>query len=206
MGYKTVKEYSSDEFVERKSRFIGHICPVKTEKEAVEFVEKISKENYSAAHNVYAYRLRDKNIERFSDNGEPQGTAGIPVLDVIKKENITDVCVVVTRYFGGIMLGGGGLVRAYSHSAKIAVDSAEILNMQECLKINTNFEYSFYGKFKNVAPLYNVKELNSNFFENISLELLVEEVRYDEFKKEVEELSNGRIELNIVDKLFYNIN
>lgn len=109
MDYKTVRAESQDEFVERKSRFIGYIAPVKTEKEAQDFIVKISKQHFDATHNVYAYVLRDGMTRRYSDNGEPQGTAGVPVLDVLLKEGLTDVCVVVTRYFGGIMLGAGGL-------------------------------------------------------------------------------------------------
>ena len=145
MNYFTIRDFSKASFVEKNSEFIGHICPVKTGDEAIEFIEKIKSEHRKAKHNVYAYIVRDNNISRYSDDGEPQGTAGVPVLEVLKKNNLTDICCVVTRYFGGILLGGGGLVRAYSHSAKIAIDSAEILNMSECRKLTITTDYNLYG-------------------------------------------------------------
>ena len=111
--YKTVLENASDEFVEKRSRFIGYCKPVKTEQEAIDFINEKRSEHWNATHNVYAYSLREGNIKRYSDDGEPSGTAGMPVLDVIVKNEIFDVVVVVTRYFGGVLLGTGGLVRAY---------------------------------------------------------------------------------------------
>ena len=115
--YRTIKNESQDEFVVKKSRFIGYVKPVKTVEEAQEFISAIKTKHWDATHNVYAYVLRDGGVRRFSDDGEPQGTAGIPSLDVLIKENVVDCCVVVTRYFGGIMLGAGGLVRA-SHTVQ----------------------------------------------------------------------------------------
>ena len=115
--YKTVAREASDEFVEKRSRFIGYVKPVKTEEEAVAFINQKRSEHWDARHNVYAYSLREGNIKRYSDDGEPSGTAGMPVLDVIVKNEIYDVCVVVTRYFGGVLLGTGGLVRAYSQGS-----------------------------------------------------------------------------------------
>ena len=123
-SYKTIKIENSDEFVEKKSRFIGYAKPVVTEDEAIEFIKKIRAKHPDATHNVYAYKVRENNIQRYSDDGEPAGTAGIPTLDVIQKEGITDICVVVTRYFGGILLGTGGLVKAYSQSTAMAYNGA----------------------------------------------------------------------------------
>ena len=114
--YKTVRKNAQDQFVEKRSRFIGYACPVQTEQEALDFITSKKSEHWDASHNVYAYILRDGTM-RFSDDGEPQGTAGMPVLDVLRKSGVTDVVTVATRYFGGILLGGGGLVRAYSHTA-----------------------------------------------------------------------------------------
>ena len=113
MGYSTIKESASAEFVEKKSRFIGYIAPVKTAEDAAAFIAEIKRKHWDATHNVSAYLLKNGQ-KKYSDDGEPQGTAGMPMLDVLEKENLTDVCVVGTRYFGGILLGGGGLVRAYS--------------------------------------------------------------------------------------------
>ena len=125
--YKTVEFENSDEFIEKKSKFIGYVKPVKTQEEATEFINKIKSKHWDATHNVYAYVLQENNIQRYSDDGEPSGTAGVPVLDVILKSNLVDVCVVVTRYFGGTLLGAGGLVRAYSHGSKIAVEAGNII-------------------------------------------------------------------------------
>ena len=118
--YKTVEKENNDEFIEKKSRFIGYIKPVKTQEEAVEFINSIKSRHWDATHNVYAYVLRENNIQRYSDDGEPSGTAGVPVLDVLLKNELVDVCVVVTRYFGGTMLGAGGLVCA---SSMLCVDT-----------------------------------------------------------------------------------
>ena len=112
MEYKTIRLREEAEFIERRSRFIGHACPVKTEEEAVAFINEMKAKYWDASHNVYAYCLREGQIKRYSDDGEPQGTAGIPVLDVLQKSGVVDTAVVVTRYFGGILLGAGGLVRA----------------------------------------------------------------------------------------------
>lgn len=144
--YKTVLENASDEFVEKRSRFIGYCKPVKTEQEAIDFINEKRSEHWNATHNVYAYSLREGNIKRYSDDGEPSGTAGMPVLDVIVKNEIFDVVVVVTRYFGGVLLGTGGLVRAYSHGSKIAVEAAKPVIMQICLVCEARCAYNQYGK------------------------------------------------------------
>ena len=144
--YKTVLENASDELVEKRSRFIGYCKPVKTEQEAIDFINEKRSEHWNATHNVYAYSLREGNIKRYSDDGEPSGTAGMPVLDVIVKNEIFDVVVVVTRYFGGVLLGTGGLVRAYSHGSKIAVEAAKPVIMQNCLVCEARCAYNQYGK------------------------------------------------------------
>lgn len=144
--YKTVLENASDEFVEKRSRFIGYCKPVKTEQEAIDFINEKRSEHWNATHNVYAYSLREGNIKRYSDDGEPSGTAGMTVLDVIVKNEIFDVVVVVTRYFGGVLLGTGGLVRAYSHGSKIAVEAAKPVIMQNCLVCEARCAYNQYGK------------------------------------------------------------
>ncbi len=150
-SYKTVKIENSAEFTEKKSRFIGYAKPVTTEDEAIEFIKKIRAKHPDATHNVYAYKVRENNIQRYSDDGEPAGTAGIPTLDVIQKEGITDICIVVTRYFGGTLLGGGGLVRAYTKGAKIAVDSAQILERYYCFEYTVNIDYTTLKKVQSEA-------------------------------------------------------
>ena len=143
--YLTIAGDGEDEFTEKRSRFIGAIRPVTTEEEAQAFIRERCKTYWDAKHNVHAYVLEGGNLCRFSDDGEPQGTAGLPVLDVLRKEGLTDCVVVVTRYFGGILLGGGGLVRAYSHGAKLAVDAAGVVEMRLCLTGEITCDYAQYG-------------------------------------------------------------
>lgn len=148
--YKTVQFESKGEFVEKRSRFIGYCKPVTTEQEAVDFINSKRAEHWNATHNVYAYSLREGNIKRYSDDGEPSGTAGMPVLDVILKNDIYDVCIVVTRYFGGVLLGTGGLVRAYSQGAKTALGAGGVVLMQSCTVCSVQCSYNQYGKISSL--------------------------------------------------------
>ena len=145
-SYKTVKIESFGEFTEKRSRFIGYCKPVKTEEDATAFINEIRAKHWDARHKVYAYSLREGNLRRYSDDGEPSGTAGMPVLDVITKNEVYDVCVVVTRYFGGILLGKGGLVRAYAQGAKLALEAGQVIKMQSCLLCSLGCSYNQYGK------------------------------------------------------------
>jgi len=193
MGYKTIFEKTQASFVERKSEFIGYIAPVKTNEEALEFINLIKSQHRKATHNVYAYILRDGNISRYSDDGEPQGTAGMPVLDVLQKEGLTDVCVVVTRYFGGILLGGGGLVRAYSHSCKIAVDASKIMEMYECFEVVAQMDYCLFGKINYIIPDFEVKIIDTDFSDEVKLTFLVKETLADKLFEKLIDVSNGQI-------------
>ncbi|MCQ2464897.1 MAG: YigZ family protein [Oscillospiraceae bacterium] len=202
MGYRTIKKPNNITFTERRSEFIAYLCPVHTNDEAVQFINEVRALHRKATHNVYAYILRDNNITRYSDDGEPQGTAGVPVLDILQKHGLTDICCVVTRYFGGILLGGGGLVRAYSTSAKLAVDEAEIMDMCECYKITFSMDYNLYSKVAYFLPQYEVKELSSKFEDNISLELLVKEEHFEPLKAKLIDVSNGKIDIEESERLF----
>lgn len=192
-GYRTVEAPAQDEFIERRSRFIGHIAPAATEEEAAAFVASVRERHREATHNVYAYVLRQGQLMRFSDDGEPQGTAGKPVLEVILREGLTGVAVVVTRYFGGILLGAGGLVRAYAQGAKTAVDAAQVLNMQPAAVLELDMGYDFYGKATYILPKYEVVTLDSIFAEGVRLRLLCKKARLPAFRKELEELSSGTV-------------
>ncbi len=150
--YNTLAKASQDEFTEKRSRFIGYARPVSTEQEALDFIAEIRSKHWDARHNVYAYSLREGGICRYSDDGEPSGTAGMPVLGVIQKSGLTDCAVVVTRYFGGILLGGGGLVRAYSHAASIGIAAAGILTMRMCLICRLTCDYNQYGRLSSLIP------------------------------------------------------
>lgn len=201
-SYRTIREYAEDEFVERKSRFIGSVQPCKTEEDALRFIEQKRKQYWDATHNVYAYILRNGGLKRCSDDGEPQGTAGRPVLDVLEKEGLTDICVIATRYFGGTMLGAGGLVRAYSHTSKIAVDAAEILNLSVCYRYRMSFEYPLYGKISYILPNYPLKVLDSDFGELVRMEFLVRYDRREAFLKALTELTNGQVVPEELDSCF----
>lgn len=200
MAYKTIREKATASFTEKKSEFIGYIAPVKTNDEAVEFINEIKSMHRKATHNVYAYVLRDNNITRYSDDGEPQGTAGVPVLDVILKEGLTDVCVVVTRYFGGILLGGGGLVRAYTKGCKVAIDASQIMNMTDCYEFTAKMDYSMYGKVTYVLPDYEIKMINTDFTDDVTMKFLVKSDIADKLDEKLTDLSNGQIAMSKSDK------
>jgi uncharacterized YigZ family protein len=150
--YRTVSIQAQEEFVERKSRFIGHIRPVATQQEAQEFLNGLRAKYWDASHNVYAYSLREGQLRRYSDDGEPQGTAGVPVLEVLQKSGVTDAMIVVTRYFGGTLLGAGGLVRAYSHAASLALAAGGVVTMRLCGRFRLHCEYAHYGRVQSLLP------------------------------------------------------
>ncbi len=202
MNYKTIDTPVSCSFIEKRSEFIGHLCPVKTNEQAVDFINKIKSEHRKAKHNVYAYILRNNNIIRYSDDGEPQGTAGVPVLDVLQKQGLTDVCCVVTRYFGGILLGGGGLVRAYSHSASLAVSQSRIMNMFSCYSVKLTMDYDLYGKVGYVLPEFEIKQTGSDFGNKVILNLNVKDELYDSFIKKLTDITNGKIVIEKLEELY----
>ena len=201
-GYRTIEAPARDEFTERRSRFIGHIAPVATDEEAVAFVNAIREQHREATHNVYAYVLRQDQLTRFSDDGEPQGTAGKPVLEVVLREGLVDVAVVVTRYFGGILLGAGGLVRAYAQGANTAIDAARVLNMQPAALVELDMGYDFYGKATYILPQYEVQVTDSRFEEGVRLQLLCKASRLAALTHQLRELSSGTVAPVILDERF----
>ena len=200
--YRTVEFESSDEFVEKKSRFIGYVKPVKTQKEAADFIAKIKSKHWDATHNVSAYVLKENNIQRSSDDGEPSGTAGVPVLDVLLKENLVDVCVVVTRYFGGILLGAGGLIRAYSHGSKIAVEAGNIITMAPCKILEANIDYSFYDRFNIMLGDIGANVESSDFADKIKITFCLKEELADALQSRLTEQSNGKYMLREIGEKF----
>lgn len=203
MDYFTLLGDANAEFIEKKSQFIGFVTHCDTETKAIDFIEKIRSSHRKATHNVYAYILRDNNISRYSDDGEPQGTAGVPVLEVLKKNNLTDICCVVTRYFGGIMLGGGGLVRAYSHSAKIAIDAAETVFMRESCLYNIICNYNEYGKIKHFlsSQSESYRILNESFSENIEIELITP--IENNFISKIIDITNAKVTIDKIKTAYY---
>lgn len=202
MNYYTISKPANASFIEKRSEFIGYIAPVKTNDEAVDFVNSIKAMHRKAKHNVYAYILRNDNISRYSDDGEPQGTAGVPVLDVLQKRGLTDICVVVTRYFGGILLGGGGLVRAYSHAASLACDAAHIMNMCLCRRLKIKTDYGMYGKISYILPNYDTITVNSDFGTEVTLEILVLSEKKNALLKDITEITNGSADVDELEELF----
>lgn len=200
--YKTVEFESKDEFVEKKSRFIGYVKPVKTQEEATEFINAIKSKHWDATHNVSAYVLRDNNIQRSSDDGEPSGTAGVPTLDVLLKEGIVDTCVVVTRYFGGTLLGAGGLIRAYSHSSKIAVDAGHIITMAPCKIISVSVDYSFYDRLNILLNEFSANIENSEFTDSVTVIFSIRENTVSLLQDKLTQLSNGKYLLKEIGEKF----
>lgn len=202
MKYITVKSQAQSSFIEKRSEFIGHISPVKTNEDANSFINHIKENNRRAKHNVYAYILRNENISRYSDDGEPQGTAGIPVMDVLNKNNLTDVCCVVTRYFGGILLGGGGLVRAYSHCTALTIEAAEILNMYKCSELILTLPYEIYGKISFILSDYDIKQLNSDYSDIVTITVRVKSEMEQLFCDKLYDISFGKIRINKTTELY----
>lgn len=200
--YETVEFENSDDFVEKKSRFIGYVKPVKTSDEALEFINKIKSKHWDATHNVYAYVLKENNIQRYSDDGEPSGTAGVPVLDVILKNGLVDVCVVVTRYFGGILLGAGGLVRAYSHGSKIALESGNIITMAPCKILSVKVDYSFYERMNILLSEFNANIEETLFEESVKMTFSLKEDKVTLLSEKLTEQSNGKYVLTEVGEKF----
>ena len=201
-SYRTVAARASDEFVERRSRFIGHARPVQTEEEAVAFIQELKSKHWDANHNVYAYILRAGNISRYSDDGEPQGTAGVPVLEVIRKSGVCDVAVVVTRYFGGILLGAGGLVRAYSHGAKLALDAAGIITMRLCAVCRCRCDYNQYGRVSAVVAGEGGKIQDTEFTDSVTLHFLLPQEDVPRLQKLLLDATSGSVNLQVCDTLF----
>ncbi|MBE7027418.1 MAG: YigZ family protein [Ruminococcaceae bacterium] len=190
-SYKTVLKENTAELIEKKSRFISSVMPVKTEQEALWFINKKKKEHYDATHNTYAYVIRENNIARFSDDGEPGGTAGLPMMEVLKKEGLFDVVVVVTRYFGGTLLGAGGLVRAYSKSAKMGVDAAEIVTMITVKTYSVECSYDMFGKVKYLVENSEYILDSIEYGETVTINVSVKAEQTDRFLKDIVDITNG---------------
>lgn len=189
------------EFIERRSRFIGHIFATDTEDEALARLKQMRETYWDATHNVYAYIIRD-GATRFSDDGEPGGTAGMPVLQVLQREEIFNVTCVVTRYFGGILLGAGGLVRAYAHSAKLALDAAGRSVKQVWTKIYLPCPYSWFERIRLEVTAFGGVVENTDFGADVSFDLLLPEARVQPFLARVLDLSAGTIEGLVGDNVY----
>ena len=190
------------EFVEKRSRFLSHIFLVNTEDEALARLKQMRETYWDATHNVYAYILKDTGIARFSDDGEPSGTAGMPVLEVIKREGLTGVCVVVTRYFGGILLGAGGLVRAYAKAAKLGIDKAGTARFTEHTKFSVNLSYSEYQKLSNDVSKYGCTVIDTEYAQDVGVTLSCSEANLEKFKAYAADITAGKAKIQILGKIF----
>ena len=203
MEYKTIAAPCEAKFIEKKSEFIGYLCPVQTEEQAVAFIEQIRAMHRKATHNCYAYILRENNAARHSDDGEPGGTAGVPIYEVLRKEGLTDVCCVVTRYFGGIMLGAGGLVRAYTRGAKDAVDAAQIKCMAAAEELLVTVDYGLYGRLPQVFAEFDARVAEERFEDNVKINLFIREENADSLRDRLVDVCNGSIDVQSIQKLNY---
>ena len=196
MEFKTIKEDGQVQEEIKKSRFICHAKRVYSEEEARDFITAIKKEHYKATHNCSAFIIGERSgIKRTSDDGEPSGTAGVPMLGVLENHNLTNVCVVVTRYFGGIKLGAGGLIRAYAGSVALAVKEIGIIEIKEQAGIAIQMSYAQYQEYSNFLKEYNLMELDTNFTDQVDTMIYVDKEEKENIKAALVEFFNGKVTL-----------
>ena len=188
------------EYVEKKSRFIGQIFPVSTAEEAQEQIRALQKKYWDATHNVYAYSLRAGQIKRASDDGEPQGTGGVPMLNVLNGNELVDVCCVVTRYFGGTLLGVGGLVRAYTEGAKIAVAAGGIKTVAESADIMVTCDYNLYGKIEHYINEHKIFVVENDFGADVSIVVRLRTEDVSAFEHDIVELTSAKAKTEVIDR------
>jgi len=201
-GYTTIKTVGEFEYEDRKSVFIGMAAPASTESEALSFIESVKKQYPDARHHVYAYVLRENFTTRFSDDREPQGTAGMPVLDVIRKNKCTDTVIVVTRYFGGTLLGTGGLVKAYTEAALGALMSGELINYDIYSVFSVSVSYSDYGKINATLADIGFRVEDTLFREDVLLSGKIIKDKESELVKKLTDITAGRAKIKKLDEKF----
>ena len=192
-SYKTVLEESQTLLIEKKSKFISHVKPVDNEEDALKYLAEMRSKYSDAKHNVYAYVIDENNIFRYSDDGEPSGTAGMPVLDTIRKEGLVDVIVVVTRYFGGVLLGTGGLVRAYTEAAKQGLKAAEIMELKKTKKIVFEFSYELKDKILFYLKKEEYEDKEIFYGENVRIMINIPENEEESFVAKLIEITESKI-------------
>lgn len=204
--YKTVEAYKEVNHIIEKSKFIGYVKPVYKEEEAEEFIENIKNIHKEATHNVPVYLIGQKfEIQKYSDDGEPSGTAGIPVLEMLKREGITNIAIVITRYFGGVKLGTGGLVRAYTNTAKLALEAAKVIHMVEHVLIKIETDYTFLGKIQNSINNNGWQIKNTEFGELVTLYVYCLPEKSEILEEMITNLTNGQGKIQNIDKEYLKI-
>lgn len=203
-AYRTIKNPVKSEFKVKKSKFIGYVMPIDTKEGAEAFIDKITKKHYDANHNVPAYIIgEDSEIQKSSDDGEPSGTAGLPILDMLRKEDLTNIAVVVTRYFGGTKLGTGGLVRAYTKSLSLALEAVTILEKKAYYSSEMLIEYTMHGKFVNYIknnPFIILDE--ETFTDQVQIKMFIKPEKFDKMRDEISDLSAGNIRIEVLREKF----
>lgn len=201
--YRTVSQSGNKEIVIKKSRFIGHVSPAETEEQALAFIEQIRKQHYNATHNCYAYVVGEKDqFQKFSDDGEPGGTAGRPILEVMKHQGLKNTVIVVTRYFGGIMLGAGGLVRAYTDGAVAAIESGKPVEMVQHAQVDVTIDYTWHGKLENELRNKGTLMGETQFTDKVTLRCLPFIEEKDSFTAWMTDLTQGQCEMEIGEPIF----
>lgn len=201
---KIILETKETEIVEKKSRFIANIAAVSSEEEAIEFIEKIKKKYYDARHNCYAYIIGDKgDKKKCSDDGEPQRSAGMPMMEVLENQGYFDIVVVVTRYFGGTLLGVGGLIRTYQGAVIEGLNASVSGEIHEGFRAKYRFGYDFYGKIKYIAESENIVIEDTLFDENVTMSLIFEDGESERLQKKLVEETNANIERLLLEKIKY---
>ena len=201
---KIVHKHGVGEIVEKKSRFIANVFPVRDEEDVTKYLEEIRKKHYDARHNCFAYVIGEKNeVMRCSDDGEPSGTAGRPMLEVILGEEIHDVLVVVTIYFGGTLLGTGGLVRAYSAAVKEGFSKSEIVERYTGKKLSIETDYNGIGKLQYLMNQYNIVELSTDYTDTVVVTALAPLDTLSRFENEVRDYSGGKTAVEVLEDVYY---
>jgi uncharacterized YigZ family protein len=202
-SYLTVKGYGEHEIVIDKSRFIAHINRAETEEAAIEFIQTVKKKHWNATHNCSAYLIGEHDlIQKANDDGEPSGTAGVPILEVLKKRKLKDTVVVITRYFGGIKLGAGGLIRAYGKSASEGLNATGIVERKLMQVVHIKVDYTWLGKLENElrASIYEIKEIH--YLDAVEFEVFVEEAQVSTFTEWMVEMTNGQGKISTGETLY----
>ncbi len=199
--YKSILKEGRGEYVIKKSTFIAHSKPVETEEEAQEFIDRINSEYKDATHNCWAYIIGEDFLkQRYSDDGEPSGTAGVPMLEVLKKNEVTNVVVVVTRYFGGILLGGGGLLRAYTQGAILGLEEGKIVSMMPYYRLRITYDYTYHGTIMNYLQNEGYKILLEDYTDRVALEVHEDIEKFEKFKQVLLDFTGANIDIEILEE------
>ena len=204
IAYKTLRQEGSSEFIVQKSRFIGYASPMETQEEALEYIRRIKEMYRDATHHCYAYVIGpNSGIMRYQDDGEPTGTAGQPIMEIIKVKSLVNVCVVVVRYFGGRLLGTGGLVRAYSHGANLAVESAGEVVMEPSVQISLTIPYTIWDRLQHQLLNLPVQMGQAVYTDQVDLSIIIRAHEQESIDKAIADYSDGRVQSLETERLYY---